>query len=237
VSLTDRDRKIVIFLLPVILIAVYWFLVLSPKRKESQKLSGEVSKTQQARDTAVSEANTLEQAKANFASRYAEMVRLGKAIPTQVDMPSLVVQLDAAAHGTGIQFADIHVGARVPAAPVSTPTSTSTSGSSGSQPNVAAGGAPAQTTFGKPVEAANNAAATGNAQAIQQSGLSAGDVSTSTSTRSGGLPVGGGSAISAATPCRSPSPSAASSTTSRTSSTGSSASSTWPTTGSACRAA
>jgi Type II secretion system (T2SS), protein M len=195
-SLTDRDRKIVIMLLPLILIAVYWFLILSPKRKEAHKLSGQVTKVQQARDAAVSQANTLEQAKANFASQYAEMVRLGKAIPTQVDMPSLIVQLDSAAHGTGIQFGDIKVGARVAAAPVATTSTTPSTGTT--QPPVAAGGAPAQTTFGKAAESANNAAATGNAQSIQQSGLSADDASTSTSTKSGGLPVGGGSASSAA---------------------------------------
>src|SRR5205085_5179497 len=194
-SLTDRDRKIVIMLLPVILIAVYWFLILSPKRKEAHKLSAQVTKVQQARDAAVSQANTLEQAKANFASQYAAMVRLGKAIPTQVDMPSLIVQLDGAAHGTGIQFGDIKVGARVAAAPVATTTTPSTGTT---QPPVAAGGAPAQTTFGKAAESANNAAATGNAQSIQQSGLSADDASTSTSTKSGGLPVGGGSSSSAA---------------------------------------
>jgi Tfp pilus assembly protein PilO len=202
-SLTDRDRKIVLLLVPVLLIAVYWFLVLAPKRKEAHKLSGQVTKAQQARDTAVSTANNLEQAKVHFASQYAEMVRLGKAIPTDVDMPSLVVQLDQAAHGTGIQFADIKVGTRVAAAPVSTSStpSTGTSGTSGSSgttpPPVAAGGAPAATSFGKATEAANNTAAQGNAQAVQQSGLSAEDASTSTATKSGGLPVGGGSAVSA----------------------------------------
>jgi hypothetical protein len=61
---------------------------------------------------------------------------------------------------------------------------------------VAAGGAQAQSTFGQAAESANNAAAVGNAQAIQQSGLSAGDVATSTSTGKG-LPIGGGSANAA----------------------------------------
>jgi hypothetical protein len=32
---------------------------------------------------------------------YAQVVRLGKALPSSVDMPSLLVQLDAAAAGTG----------------------------------------------------------------------------------------------------------------------------------------
>jgi Type II secretion system (T2SS), protein M len=203
-SLTDRDRKIVMLIVPVLLLAVYWFLILSPKRKEATKLSGQVTQAQQARDTAVSTANSLEQARSSFATQYSQMVRLGKAIPTQVDMPSLIVQLDSAARGTGIQFADIKVGARVPAAPATsstgTPpstsgTSTGTTGASGATPPpVAAGGAQAQTTFGKAAESANNAAAQGNAQAVQQSGLSAGDASTSTASKSGGLPVGGGAA-------------------------------------------
>lgn len=207
-SLTDRDRKIVLVIVPLLVVAVYWFLILSPKRKEATKLSGQVTQAQQARDAAVSTASSLEQAKSSFAAQYSQMVRLGKAIPTQVDMPSLIVQLDSAAHGTGIQFADIKVGARVAAAPAtsstgsstsssSSSTSTGTTGASGStQPPVAAGGAPAQTTFGKDAESANNAAAQGNAQAIQQSGLSADDASTSKSSKAGGLPIGGG-AVSA----------------------------------------
>lgn len=205
-TLTDRDRKIVMAIIPLLLIAVYWFLVLSPKRKEASKLSTQVSAAQQARDAAVSQANTLQQAKTSFAAQYAEMVRLGKAIPTQVDMPSLVVQLSAAARGTGIQFGDIKVGARIPAAPVASSSSTGATGATGASgatgatgaqgaaPPVAAGGVQAQTPFGKAVEGANNAAAVGNAQAVQQSGLNPSDVATSTSSRAGGLPIGGGSA-------------------------------------------
>jgi hypothetical protein len=217
VSLTARDRKIVIAIVPLLLIVAYWFLLLSPKRKEATKLSGQVSKAQRARDKSVAAASSLEQAKAQFAAQYAQMVRLGKAVPTQVDMPSLLVQLDAAARGTGIDFGDIKVGARVPAAPVTSSTSgasgtggtsgtsgaSGTSGTGSSQPNAAAGGAPAQTAFGKDAEKANNAAAQGNAQAIQQSGLSAGDAQTSTSTGSG-LPVGGGTAAATASGGSSP---------------------------------
>lgn len=193
-SLTDRDRKIVLALVPLLLIAVYWFMILAPKRKEAHKLAGQVTSAQQARDTAVSQASTLEQAKTNFAAQYTQMVHLGKAIPTQVDMPSLLVQLNHAARGTGIQFGDMKVGARVSAAPVSssgtTPGTTpgtgttgatgatgatgttGTTGPSGSTaPPVAAGGTTAQTSFGQAVEGANNAAATGNAQAAKESEL------------------------------------------------------------------
>ena len=49
-------------------------------------------------------------AKTNFAADYGEIVRLGKAIPARVDMPSLLVQLDRAAEGTGITFTKITQG-------------------------------------------------------------------------------------------------------------------------------
>ena len=191
-SLTDRDRKVVLIVLPLLVVAVYWFLVLSPKRKEATKLGAQVTQAQQARDEAVSQANSLEQAKASFDKQYSEMVKLGKAIPTQVDMPSLIVQLDSAAKGTGIQFGDIKVGARVAAAP----TSTTTPSTGSTAPPVAAGGTQASTTFGKAAESANNAAAQGNAQAVQQSGLSADDANTSTAGKTG-LPIGGGAGVSA----------------------------------------
>ena len=212
-SLTNRDRKIVLAIIPLLLIGVYWFLILAPKRKEASKLETKVTAAQQAKDAALQQEASLNQAKARFATQYSEMVRLGKAIPTEVDMPSLLVQLESAAKGTGIEFGDIKVGQRVEATPVtSTPTTTSgsgttttpststpssptpSSGSTTSTPNVAAGGTPAATSFGKATESANNAAATGNAQAAQQSGLNPGDTATSTAAKSGGLPVGGGSA-------------------------------------------
>ena len=48
-------------------------------------------------------ANTARGAQTDFAADYAEIVRLGKAIPAGVDMPSLLVQLDRAAEGTDIR--------------------------------------------------------------------------------------------------------------------------------------
>jgi len=128
-SMTDRDRKILMALIPLVLIGVYWFLLLSPKRHESTKLTEQVTEAQQARDSAVSQAQQLAKAKAQFPTQYAQMVRLGKALPTQVDMPSLLVQLSAAAAGTHIKFGSIVVGARV-TAPVPAPVATTSSSGS-----------------------------------------------------------------------------------------------------------
>ena len=47
-TLTDRDRKIMLALVPVLVLVAYWFLLLAPKREEAGKASDELS-TQQTR--------------------------------------------------------------------------------------------------------------------------------------------------------------------------------------------
>lgn len=206
-NMSDRDRKLLMGLIPVILLAVFWFLLFSPKREAAATAKTELAQQQERLDAAkaaVSQANT---SKTSFAADYGEIVRLGKAIPAQVDMPSLLLQLDGAARGSGIHFTKITTGAResavaaAPAAPTGSDSSSSTSSassSSSSAPPVAAGGQTAQSAPGGATEAANNAAATSNSQAAAASGVNPADAQTSTSTREGGLPVGGGAATGGA---------------------------------------
>ena len=111
-TLRDRDKKLLMGIVPVILIVAYWMLFLSPKRDEASKVGKDLSTAQQKRDEAVSRAGQLTQAKESYASDYETVVRLGKAIPTSVDMPSLLIQLDRASRGTGIDFTKIKVGER-----------------------------------------------------------------------------------------------------------------------------
>jgi Tfp pilus assembly protein PilO len=160
VSLTDRDKKIVVLLLPLVLVGAFWFLLLKPKRHEAAKLSDQVTQAQEARDAAVAQANQLQAAKSKYASQYAEMVRLGKALPTAVDMPSLLVQLNAAAKGTGIQFGAITVGQRAAAAPITSNTLPNSTGSG------------AATAFGAAVQKARAANAAESSSAAQSSAAS-----------------------------------------------------------------
>ena len=111
-TLTDRDRKIVLVLVPVLLAAAYWFLLLAPKRDEASKLGEELAQAESARDDAVARADAVSSAKGGFAADFAEVLRIGKAIPSTVDMPSLLVQLDKAATGTSIGFNSIKAGQR-----------------------------------------------------------------------------------------------------------------------------
>ena len=108
-------------------------------------------------------------------------MRLGKAIPASVDMPSLIVQLDRAARGHGHPLHKIATGDReaaaAPAAAAPAAPSTDASGTP-----VAAGGETASSSSGTAAESANNAQATANQNAAnaEQSGVAPTDTQTST---------------------------------------------------------
>jgi Tfp pilus assembly protein PilO len=194
-TLTPRDKKILIVLIPVVVLAAYWFLLLAPKREEASTAATALTEQQDRVSAARAASRAAEGSQQNFETTYAQVVRLGKAIPSSVDMPSLLVQLDAAAAGTGIQFTNITAGERTAAAPPAPAPSTGTG--SESRP-VEAGGETAQSTPGSAVETANNAAQTSEARSseAEQTDL---NTQPSTSTGGGGLPVGGGAASAGTT--------------------------------------
>jgi Tfp pilus assembly protein PilO len=199
VTLTDRDKKVLLFVVPVLVIAAYWFLLLSPQRKEASKAADEVVAQEGRRDAAQAKLDAAKNAKEDFSADYTQIVRLGKAIPASVDMPSLIVQLDAAAAGTGIRFTKIKTGERVDSA--ASATTTPPAAPPGTAPPAdpatpaAAGGEQAQSAPGGAAEAANTAAQSANesSAAAGASGVNPADTQTSTSSGSG-LPVGGGTA-------------------------------------------
>ncbi len=169
-TLTPRDKKIAMVLAPVVLVLGFWFLILSPKRSESAQLGEKLTKVEQTRDEAQAKAQRLEGARNDYAKDYATVVRLGKAVPSSVDMPSLLVQLDSAAKGTGIAFDSIKAGPRSTAtASGSAPGGTSNTG----QPAAAAGGQKANTGPGQAAEKANDAKATSEKSSAAAGGSSA----------------------------------------------------------------
>jgi Tfp pilus assembly protein PilO len=197
-SMSGRDRKLLFAIVPIVVLVAYWFLLLGPKRNEASTAAAVLAKQEKRRDSAKAELAQAAGAKSDFRSDYTQIVRLGKAIPSGVDMPSLLVQLEGAAKGTGIHFTKIATGERTPVvtAPAQTAGSPPPTGSGSTPaptPAAQAGGQPAQTAPGQAAEGANNTAAQGNAAAAQ-SGV---DPTTSTTVRPGGLPVGGGAPAAA----------------------------------------
>jgi Tfp pilus assembly protein PilO len=179
VTLNDRDRRILLILLPIVIVLAYWFLLLSPKRADLTTARDAQTTAEQARDAAVAQAAQLEKARSTFAADYAAVVRLGKAIPETVDSPSLLVQLDRASKGTHIDFNSVTFGGR--SSTTVAVSSTTTSGAAQPNGNAAAGGAPAATGVGGAAESAGNAVTTGN-QASSSVDQASGGTSTTTAT-------------------------------------------------------
>ena len=208
-SMTSRDKKILAVLALLGLMAAYWFLALAPKREEAVTAADELAKQEERRDTAVARLASLEAARTDYATDYATVVRLGKAIPASLDTASLMVQLERAAHGTNIEFDRIAAGQR------SEESATSASGAPpAAAPDGAAapGGAPAQSGPGSTAENAGGTVKDANAKTesgeAAQTGVDPADAQTSTSTKEGGLPVGGGATPEGASPSGVQSPSA-----------------------------
>ncbi len=134
--MTKRDRIVLITVLVVGGMAGFFFFALKPKRAELAKLDTDIAAQQQQLDEARASAASSRAARGRFAGDYATVARLGKAIPVDDDVPSLVYQLDTAAKRTGVDFQTMKLaeGGGTPAPPAPPPSSTPPSGSSGSTP-------------------------------------------------------------------------------------------------------
>ena len=139
--MTARDRIIIVVVLVAAALAGVWFVGLAPKRKEATDLQAKVDVAKQQLAEAQQSAAQAEQAKARYDRDYAEVATLGKAVPKSDAVPSLVYELQAAAHSARINFSSLKVAAGnaqpVPSTPANTAAAAknaegSNSGSSGS---------------------------------------------------------------------------------------------------------
>jgi hypothetical protein len=94
----------------VAVVGAYWMLALSPKRDEAAKLDKQITQKQSALASAEAEVAEYEKAQANYRGNYSMVARLGKAVPADDDVRSLLVQLNAAARHSGVDFRTIDVG-------------------------------------------------------------------------------------------------------------------------------
>jgi hypothetical protein len=155
-NVSDRDRKMLMAIVPLVVVLGYWFVLFSPKREAASTAAQTLTTVQSQLADAESSATTVQAAKTNFADDYAAVVALGKAIPTSVDMPSLLVQLDQAAHGTGIKLDGVTTGPRE-AATAPAATGAPAAPDPGAQPT-APSGQPPQSAPGAAAASAQGAA-------------------------------------------------------------------------------
>jgi Tfp pilus assembly protein PilO len=117
--MTRTNKILLAVVAAVAALCAFYFLALAPKREEIARLDAEVAaksvEVEQARAMLV----TYERAKASYKSNYATLARLGKALPADDDVSSLLVQLESAADRSGVDFSKIELGTGSTGAPSS----------------------------------------------------------------------------------------------------------------------
>jgi hypothetical protein len=181
---TARDRMVLTALVAVAALAASWFLVLAPRRQDAARLADQVAQAQQQRDAAVAAVAHGNAGRRSYADDYATVARLGKAIPADDDVPSLVYQLEDAARRTGVDFHSVQLsgGSGSPPAPAPAPAAPAASGSGSSGSGASGSGSSGSGSSGSGSSAAapTSAPATQAAAATLPPGASVGSAGLST---------------------------------------------------------
>jgi Tfp pilus assembly protein PilO len=108
--MTGRDRIVVMVIGVVVVLAAFWLLVVSPERNKADKLGAQVSTAHGELSSAQAQLASARAAQAQYPSAYASVVSLGKAVPPQQEVPSLIYQLEQTSSSKHVDFASISVG-------------------------------------------------------------------------------------------------------------------------------
>jgi hypothetical protein len=104
-----RSKIIIPAVIALAAIAAFWFLVASPKREEIAKLDSDIAKQEAAASQAEQLVAAYTKAKDNYRENYTMVARLGKAVPNDDDVRSLLVQLGDAAKRSHVTFRSLNV--------------------------------------------------------------------------------------------------------------------------------
>jgi hypothetical protein len=108
--MTGRDRIVIVVLGALAVLAAAWLLVVAPEREKATKLGTEVSTAQAQLSTAESQVASARSAQAGYPTAYASLVKLGKAVPTSQEVPSLIYELAHASNQKQVDFTSITSG-------------------------------------------------------------------------------------------------------------------------------
>jgi hypothetical protein len=108
--MTARDRGVLIGMVSLALLAAAWFMLVAPEREKASKLNASVSAASAQLATAEAELANARGAQARYASAYDSIVNLGKAVPPEQEVPSLIYQLDQASNQKQVEFNSIVTG-------------------------------------------------------------------------------------------------------------------------------
>jgi Tfp pilus assembly protein PilO len=109
--MTSRDRLVLIGLGALAMLAAVYLLVVAPERKQASTLSAQVTAASAQLASAEGQVAGARADQTRYASEYASIVSLGKAVPASQEMPSLIYQLAQASNQKHVDFTSISTGA------------------------------------------------------------------------------------------------------------------------------
>jgi hypothetical protein len=136
---TRRNSMLLAVVAVAAVAGAYWFLLLAPKRELATSLSSQIALKETELQTAQADEAKNLRARASYRSNYATVARLGKAVPPDDDVRSLMVQIDGAAGSNHVDFRSISVGGGSSGAPAAEAPAGTVAGPPGSAPVGSAG--------------------------------------------------------------------------------------------------
>lgn len=131
--MSSRDRIVLIVICAVAAVVAPWLLLIQPRRDQAAKLQSQINTEQSQLGSARGQLAQASAARAAFASSYTTLVRLGEAVPTDDNTPSLIYQLQGAAKSAKVDFQSLTFNAGSGGGS-SSPTSSSSTQSTSSLP-------------------------------------------------------------------------------------------------------
>jgi hypothetical protein len=105
--MTGRDRIVLMCLIPLLVAVGGWMLVVSPERKKANSLGTQVSTAQAQLSSAETTLASAHAAQSQYPAAYSSVVSLGKAVPAEQEVPSLIYQLAQATGRHNVAFNSI----------------------------------------------------------------------------------------------------------------------------------
>jgi type II secretory pathway pseudopilin PulG len=135
-----RDRAVIAVVGLVAAILAPWLLVIQPKRDQASKLQTQINAVQSQLAGVRTQLAAGNQARQAFSSSYSALIRLGEAVPTDDNTPSLIYQLQSAAKSSGVDFQSLTFNAGSGGSTAPTPAPPLTKGGSSSSASSATSG-------------------------------------------------------------------------------------------------
>jgi len=105
--MNSTNKLVAVGIAIAVLAIAFWMLLFSPKRDEAKKLGAQVEQLKSSLAQHEAEISAAEEARKSFPVDYERLVVLGKAVPREDDVATLLVQLNRIAENAGGSFREI----------------------------------------------------------------------------------------------------------------------------------